>query len=142
MLARVQGDYRKANSLGNEHLALRQGDAAKAELLYAQSLKLFHQQGAASMASRPAWALLEQRQQNDGTRESSKLFGATVALMEAIGSGMDLRGDDLDVYHQGVKLHAPKLGSPAFEEAWDEGRAFSLEQAIAYALDVPGKDRP
>jgi len=40
-------------------------------------------------------------------------------------------------YERGLAALAPMLDGPAFQAAWDTGRAMTLEAATAYALDAP-----
>ena len=65
-----------------------------------------------------------------------RLLGAADALRRALGRPItrELRkGRDED---RAVARAA--LGQDAFETAWAEGRAMTLEQAVAYALDEAG----
>ncbi len=64
--------------------------------------------------------------------QAAQLFGAAEALLEASG----LRLDDFDRadYDRNVATVRTQLGESAFAAAWAEGRAMTLEQAVAYAL--------
>ena len=68
-----------------------------------------------------------------------RLFGAAEALREAIGllSAPQERAD----YDARLAATRSRLGVVAFEAAWAEGRAMTLEQAIEYALAIRLADR-
>jgi hypothetical protein len=61
-----------------------------------------------------------------------RLFGAAEALREAIGHlpNPQAQAD----YDDCLDATRSRLGVIAFEAAWAEGRAMTLEQAIEYAL--------
>jgi hypothetical protein len=61
------------------------------------------------------------------------LFGAEEALREAIGAHLS-PGDRPD-YDRNVAIACAAMSKEAFEAAWQEGRAMTLQQAIAYALE-------
>jgi hypothetical protein len=62
------------------------------------------------------------------------MLGAVEALLEAIGAVLD--ADDRLPYERSVELVRAQLGEDAFKEAWQNGRAMSMAQAIEYALEV------
>ncbi|HJZ50154.1 MAG TPA: hypothetical protein VKE41_23450, partial [Roseiflexaceae bacterium] len=65
-------------------------------------------------------------------RRSAVLYGAVAALREATGA----QEPPLDRanYAHSVDRVRERLGEAAFAEAWSEGHAMPLEQAIAEAL--------
>jgi hypothetical protein len=66
------------------------------------------------------------------TAHAARLFGAAATWREKVGAVFP-RGDER-LYTP--RLHATKatLGEATFTALWNEGRALSLEQAVAYAL--------
>jgi tetratricopeptide (TPR) repeat protein len=156
-VALMQGDYERAKVLFEESLAIRrvlfdqqgiaftlndlgnvalaQGDYERAEALYEESLAIFQELGS-------QWGIANALKKFaklagvKGQRErAARLLGAAEALREAIGAPMHLpeRSD----YEQIVTELRSALGDEAFAVAWEEGRAMTLEQAIAYALEHP-----
>jgi tetratricopeptide (TPR) repeat protein len=64
---------------------------------------------------------------------AAQLLGAAAAVRETIGSPTTpLERPALD---RAVAAARQRLGDEAFAAAWAEGRAMTLEQAVAYALD-------
>ena len=63
------------------------------------------------------------------------LLGAADALRAPLQCPVPLF-EQPDYQRALTELHA-QLDSSAFQQAWDEGRAMSREQAVAYALEVP-----
>jgi hypothetical protein len=70
---------------------------------------------------------MAQRQPHKAVR----LFGAAAALRNSIGSVID-PVDQLAYENELTSLHE-ELGEAQFSEAWDEGSALTLEQAVEYA---------
>ena len=68
---------------------------------------------------------------------AARLFGAAEALLETHSGEAQLL-TDADRQH-GVQASRAQLEEPAWKAAWTEGRALTLEQAIAYAMgESPG----
>ena len=66
------------------------------------------------------------------TQRAARLYGAAASLREAIGSPLGPLGQaEMD---RDVAAIRASLGEPAFAQAWAEGRALTLEQAIDDAL--------
>ena len=65
---------------------------------------------------------------------STQLYGAASALRENVGS--PLSPTDAMTNEQYTKAAQAQLGSAAWAEAFAVGRAWSLEQAIAHALEA------
>ncbi len=64
------------------------------------------------------------------------VLGGAEAQFEAIGAAM-WPADRLE-YERSVAAVRSTLSEEAFAAAWAEGRAMTLEQAIAYALEPTG----
>jgi tetratricopeptide (TPR) repeat protein len=62
-----------------------------------------------------------------------RLFGAAAALRASIGSVIDPA--DQARYKKNLNSLRAKLGRERYKAAWDIGRAMTMEQAIAYALE-------
>ncbi len=63
---------------------------------------------------------------------AARLFGATDAILHSVGATLPpYNQQDYDHY---AGLAQAALGEAAFQVAWQEGSAFSLEQAVAYVL--------
>jgi hypothetical protein len=68
-------------------------------------------------------------------------LGAADALRQEIGSAGSVH-DDSTAYERQVKAVRTMLTAAAFDQAWDEGRAMTLDGAVHYALDEQaGRDR-
>jgi DNA-binding CsgD family transcriptional regulator len=63
---------------------------------------------------------------------AARLWGAAEALREEIGS--PLQPSDRPDYEQSVAAARTHLDGAAWEAAWEQGRAMSLEEAIEYTL--------
>ena len=154
-LALVRGNYEQAQTLYGEsaillqvvdksfladpfrrmaHVALHQGDWQKATVLCKESLNLNlevgHKPGiAACLASLAEIAAARGR-----TIHAAQLFGAVEALFD---DATQLLPADRTEYHRNVASTRAQLGQAAFEAAWTEGAAMTLEQTIAFASTEP-----
>ena len=71
-----------------------------------------------------------------GARErATRLWGAAEGLIEA--TGLDLGGSvDIGGHRERYRAAArAELGEAAWEEAYGEGRAMTLDEAVSYALE-------
>jgi predicted ATPase/class 3 adenylate cyclase/DNA-binding CsgD family transcriptional regulator len=129
-------------SLGT--VAHRQGDNARAVGLHTQALVLYRElsdQWGIIESLEGLAAAGEQVQQHRTTstveagrfRRAARLLSAAAALRTHTGYPMSLV-DCEDVERAAVAAR-DALGEPAFAAAWAEGRAMTLEQAIAEALE-------
>jgi predicted ATPase len=67
---------------------------------------------------------------------SAHLFGAAEGLLEVLGAPVyDYYNPDPSMRERTVSATRSRLGDTAFEEARERGRAMTLEQAVAYALE-------
>ena len=109
-VAAVQGDQAAARALSQESLAFAgKGDKA---------LIAFCQEGLAGVVAaqgEPAWA--------------ARLWGAAETLREVIRA--PIPSVERANYERSVAAARERLGEQAFTTAWAEGRALSLEQALA-----------
>jgi len=75
-----------------------------------------------------AWSLGE-------TRRAALLLGAAESLLEAAAAPLYAWADH-DLHQMAADDIRERLGTQAWEEARDEGRAMTLEQAVEYALAI------
>jgi non-specific serine/threonine protein kinase len=66
-------------------------------------------------------------------RRAARLWGAADALRREIGDARSAH--DSIAYERQLKQVRAILTGEAFDQAWDEGRAMSLDDAVRYALD-------
>jgi non-specific serine/threonine protein kinase len=121
-------------------LTLQQDDYAPALALYKESTALFHEIEERSFILRnlEEMAWLACAQTDDG--RAARLFGSAEALRESIGSPLPVAARvEHDRFAGGL---LDRLGEAAFAAAWAEGRAMTLEQAVAYALQESTKGEP
>ncbi len=64
---------------------------------------------------------------------AARLFGAAQVLLDAMGLPEVVGAPDRALYTQTVAQLRHHLGEQAFAAAWAEGRAMSVEQALALA---------
>ena len=120
----------------------QQGNNERARALLMESLRLYRDRGhpafiaeclaglaggVGTQASTPAKAYY-----------AARLYGAADAL-HGVGKAM-LRPGDRIAYTHDVATTRARLGEVIFATAWDEGRAMTVKQAIAYALEVGAAD--
>jgi len=119
---------------GLGRLAYLHGDYQQAARLYRESLRLFHELDEAwGIALGVGKAAIMAHLRHDAAR-AARLFGAAEALHERIGSPMSVtqRKDHAPV----VAVVRAALGNDTFHVAWTAGRALSVEEAVALALDT------
>jgi predicted ATPase/serine/threonine protein kinase len=114
-IARYEGNYEQATGLYVEGLMLSQelGDKVVLTACLLGLANLICAQGQAERAAR--------------------LFGAEEVLRETIGA--HLSPSERSDYDHNVAIACGALSKEAFAAAWEEGRAMTLQQAIAYALE-------
>jgi DNA-binding CsgD family transcriptional regulator len=112
-LARDSGELERAESLHHEALAATR-DAESVLRVPAQLEALA---GLAALAESPA--------------EAARLFGAAEAARDAYG--LARYAVEGETYAADVKRARLALPGPDFDEAWEQGRSMSLEEAVAYA---------
>lgn len=150
-----QGEYGRAAALHEESLALarelgdrhasivslinlaavadRQGDHGRSTALLQEGLLLGREIGAgdevADILERLAWVAIAEGHASRAVR----LGGAAEARWEALS--VPPAREDRAEHGRAVQAMRAALGAEAFAAAWSEGRALSLEQAIALALE-------
>jgi DNA-binding CsgD family transcriptional regulator len=126
------------NNLG--WVALLGGDLERAEALHKESLALSKELG----GSMGTFVFLEGLACDAGAKgeaeRAARLFGATEALREATGFPLEPAMRPLEEpYVVGARS---QLEESAWTEAWEEGRAMSVEAAIEYALSEEMNHKP
>jgi predicted ATPase/DNA-binding CsgD family transcriptional regulator len=118
------------NDLG--WVALLGGDLDRAEALHKESLALSKELGGSHRAFVFLEGLACDAGANGEAERAAKLFGAAQALREATGFPLEPAMRALaEPYLVGARS---RLEESAWTEAWEEGRAMSMETAIEYAL--------
>jgi hypothetical protein len=121
-------------------VARAQGDYEGARALYRESLGILRPAGEQRGIARVLEGLAGLAAAEDQAERAARLFGAAEALRAAIGAPLP-PGDRVRC-HRGLALTRAALGEEAFAAAWAAGRAMSLNQATAYALEDGSDDTP
>jgi tetratricopeptide (TPR) repeat protein len=123
-------------------VALDWADRRRAERYLAESLKLLQELGdrwQTTLALEVCAGLVAAREYHPpdaehAGRRAVQLFGAVEMLREMLGAPL------LRLYHdhrqRGVAAARAHLDQVSFDEAWAAGRTLTLEQAVAYVLEV------
>jgi DNA-binding CsgD family transcriptional regulator/tetratricopeptide (TPR) repeat protein len=115
-------------------VALRRSDYAQAATLYQQSLVLYRELGDKAGIVEDLAGVAEVASLVGQPERAVRLFGAVEALREANGIKLTpLRQAEYDRTIEGIRAY---LGDAAFAEAWAQGRAMPLEQAITQVLET------
>jgi tetratricopeptide (TPR) repeat protein len=152
-LARRQGDYERARALyeeGLEHfrllgtrspmagllhnlgyVSLYQREVTRAAEYFAEGLSLFREVGDKRGLAECLAGLAGVAAAEGEPLRAARLFGASEAIREASGFAPWFPDDD----EQNV-AHARHLLGADITTAWNEGRAMTLEDAVATALEM------
>jgi hypothetical protein len=114
------------------YVALRQGDCQKATALFNESLEMFREQGNKKGVAECLVGLAGVMGTCGQARWSATLLGAAEATREALG--VTLWPANQIEHDRNVAAVRARLDEATFTAAWAEGRAMTMEQAIAYAL--------
>jgi predicted ATPase len=120
-------------SLGE--LAQAQGDYERAGARLTESLRLLRELGDRPCAGTTLDSLAVLSAAHGAPQQAARLFAAAQASREA--QGLTLPPVEQGRLEQAVAAAREGLDRGAFDAAWAEGRAMTLEQAIAYALNEP-----
>ena len=115
------------------HLKRRQGYFAEAKPLYRETIQEWQRIGhrAAIAHQLECFAFLAKAQEED--EHAAKLFGAAEILRENINIPM-MPSERIE-YDREVNDLCANMDESAFAKAWSEGRAMTMEEAIAFALE-------
>jgi non-specific serine/threonine protein kinase len=153
-LARLDGDYDRAGKAYEECLVMcrKHGDRQREAFALANSGFVAQHQGDYEQAEsriKKALGLSRDLRTNYGPaaalaslsgpvvargdpERAARLLGASDALLRTMGLGLQPQDQrEVDRFEAAVR---GQLDQAAFEAAWAEGRAMSLEEAVAYAL--------
>jgi tetratricopeptide (TPR) repeat protein len=114
-------------------IAQLKGDATWGETLARDNLVYYRDIGAEGHLATVLDSLAWVARTHGDPRRAIRLFAAAEARRDALGKWLqaEVRGErDAE-----LALARTSLGEDAFAAAWAEGRAMTLEQAVAYALD-------
>ena len=114
------------------YVAQHQGDYERAESLQRQFLTLWWELGSKYPIPAGLSGLAGPAVTRGDPERAARLLGASEALLETMGVGLQPADQaEADRYVAAVR---ERLDEGTFEAAWAEGRAMSLEEAVAYAL--------
>ena len=118
------------------HLARDLGDYGRAAALYRESLALRRELNDPLETARSLEDLAVLAARQGQAERTARLLGANEAQCEAIGAAppVAVRTE----YEWTLATARSALGEERFAAVWAEGRALSLDQAVAYALAAEG----
>jgi len=157
-LSRIQGDYDRAGKFYEENLeilrglqirpaaptfnlawvSLHRGDHRKAKVLFEESLRLYAEEDNKNGMENCVWGFAALLGTTGNPNQAARLFGAAEALLEGVGIRRRMDTSDQKEFDHYVAAVRTQLDEAAFAKAWAEGRAMTMEQAIAYALENQG----
>ena len=114
------------------HVERDAGDYAQATTLYQESLRLHRERGDVWTIAGSLEDFAELAGRQEQWERTSRLIGAAETLAATLGRTLPV-GYALD-FERTVATARAALGTETFAVAWEEGRALTLEQAVAYAL--------
>jgi predicted ATPase/class 3 adenylate cyclase len=122
------------NNLG--WIALLRGDSERARDLYAESMRSHREVGFKVDAPENLLGLACVAAARGEAERAARLFGASEALPEAMDA--PLEPGERALQEPYLAAARSKLDETSWQEAWAKGRAMTLEEAIAYALEEAG----
>jgi non-specific serine/threonine protein kinase len=153
-LARLDGDYERAGTAYQEaiDIAHEEGNTMYAAIALSNLSYVAYHQGDYEQAAAIIREVIARLLELENTRhlphdlalmagpvaaqgnpqKAARLLGASEALLEAMGLCLQA-GDQFEIERY-VAAAREQLDRATFEAAWSEGRAMSLEEAVAYAL--------
>lgn len=156
-VARFQGDYDRAGSFYSQALeifrelrsrfpqahplfnlawvSLHWGDYRNARDLFDASLKLKQEYGHTIGIVECLGGLAAILGMTGKPEQAARLFSSVESLTETIGIAGHFEPTDQQELDHYLEVVRAKLDPAAFAQAWAEGRAWTLEQAIDYALE-------
>lgn len=165
-VAYVQRDYTAAQSMFEESLAIRralgdqggtalmlnnlgalahaEGDYELEHSLLAESLGIYREIGdnlgitvcLAGLGGAAVTGVIGTVgvSQVEQVERGARLLGAVEGLLQSMGVVLDRF--DRESYEDNVKQARAKLGEAVFQKVWQEGRVMTMEEAIAYTVEV------
>ena len=113
-------------------VALLRGDSERARALFAESIQLLldtgDKLGVPDTLERLACVAVARGE----AERAARLFGAVEMLYEVSSVDEDIANDELvGPYFAAARS---RLDEPSWQEAWAQGRAMTLDEAVSYAL--------
>jgi predicted ATPase/DNA-binding CsgD family transcriptional regulator len=115
-------------------IAMRQGDFERATACYQESLILRQETGEKEGIATALEGLAAVAGVGGQPISAARLYGSAESLRDTLGA--PLTPTDRSYYKQTVAAVRAQLDEAPFQRAWAEGRAMTLEQAIAAAKQV------
>ena len=115
-------------------LAREQGDNTAARSLLAESLRIQWEFGNQSRIGSSLEAVAALKASEGEFEQAACLWGAAEALREVRRAV--LPPDERSRYEQDVAAARAQLDEERFNAAWERGKAMTLEEAVAYALEA------
>ena len=154
--AMLRGDYERAKALTEEGLTLsrelggqpgvvyllcnlgtiaqEQGDRERAAVLFEESVKRNRKWGHKAILAELMEGIAVEAGAYGVAVRAARLYGAAEALREAIG--VPLPESDRPRYGRHTAAACSLVDKETWREAWAEGKAMKLEQAVEYALSA------
>jgi predicted ATPase len=126
----TQGIARGLMNLGE--VRMMQGRLEEAEDMLKESFVLFGEIGSRWDIAYVLEGMAHVFARRDRALDAVKLYGAAESLREVLGS--PLPPNEIETYEKHVARARAMVDDAAFEGAWQEGRAFDIETALAFAL--------
>ena len=117
-----------------------QGDYEQAGALLRESLILFWEQGPKRVIAEGLAEIAAITGAQGEPERAARLFGAAQALYEALGASMWHINRPL--IERDLTAARAQLDEAAWQRAWQEGHAMTMEQAITYAQDLAPEQIP
>ena len=116
-------------------IARSDGDLALASRLFEEGLMLSAEVGDGTNVAYYLEALAEISASADRLERAARLWGAAGALLETIEVIAYPHATDRSFYDSKLAAARERLDGRAWQEAWEEGRAMTTEEAVGYALE-------
>jgi non-specific serine/threonine protein kinase len=126
----TQGIARGLMNLGE--VRMMQGRLEEAEEMLKESFVLFEEIGSRWDIAYVLEGMAHVLARRDRPVDAVKLYGAAESLREVLGS--PLPPNEIGTYEKHVARARDVIEASVFEAAWQEGRGFDIETALAFAL--------
>jgi hypothetical protein len=132
--AREEDDkLRQTVALSNlSYIAYREGDYERAEAFCLEGIALLLELENTRYIPQDLAILAGPLAAQGYAQKAARLLGASEALLEQMGFGLQA-ADQSEIAQYAVATRE-QLSEAAFDAAWSEGRAMSLDEAVAYAM--------
>ena len=116
------------------HLERRHGHFAQAKSLYRETIRAWQKIGHRAAIAHELECLAFVAKAQEEAEHAARLLGAAEALRESID--IPMRPIEHLEYDREVSDLRTNMDEAAFVNAWAEGRALTMEQAIEYVLEA------